>query len=203
MSRGWSYKSGEWNFVCDVCGKKLKAHEGKKRWDGFMVCQEDWEPRQPLDFLRARADKISVPWTRPQPEDQFVVINLTTVASDVIPISEEVITVGQYYRVVGVTDYFTDTDLINGSAINLLTINSNSIDPPSPATEETFTVSESISLSQGFGVSVSDTITLTESIVESEAEFSIDSMALSESVVVLNTTNKLLNAHLYNEVLLG
>tara|TARA_R110000868_G_scaffold289580_2_gene549827 strand:+ start:2257 stop:3912 length:1656 start_codon:yes stop_codon:yes gene_type:complete len=30
-----------------------------------MVCSEDWEQRQPQDFVRAKADKIAVPWSRP------------------------------------------------------------------------------------------------------------------------------------------
>ena len=31
-----------------------------------------WEERQPQDFIRARQDKISVPYTRPRPIDVFV-----------------------------------------------------------------------------------------------------------------------------------
>ena len=59
------YKAGEWNVTCDVCGKKIKAGEAKHRWDGFVVCANDWEERHPQDFVRARQDKISVPFTRP------------------------------------------------------------------------------------------------------------------------------------------
>lgn len=72
MSKGWNYKSGDWLVICDSCSKKIKASKSKERWDGFRVCSECWEPRHPMDFIRARADKISVPFTRPQPEDQFV-----------------------------------------------------------------------------------------------------------------------------------
>jgi len=66
MSNNWNYSSGDWWIDCDVCSKKIKASESKKRWDGYIVCAADWETRQPLDFIRARADKISVPFTRPQ-----------------------------------------------------------------------------------------------------------------------------------------
>lgn len=59
------YVSGQWNVTCDVCSKKIKAHEAKQRWDGFIVCQEDYEQRHPQDFVRARSDKISVPFQRP------------------------------------------------------------------------------------------------------------------------------------------
>lgn len=66
MSRGWNYRAGDWNAVCDSCGGKFKASQMKRRWDGFMVCKDDFEMRHPQDFLKARSDKISVPWSRPQ-----------------------------------------------------------------------------------------------------------------------------------------
>ena len=66
------YISGQFNVICDVCGKKIKAGEAKHRWDGFMVCERDFEYRHPQDFVRARQDKISVPFTRPRPVDVFV-----------------------------------------------------------------------------------------------------------------------------------
>lgn len=66
------YISGEWNLICDVCSKKIKAHEAKQRWDGFIVCHEDFEYRHPQDFVKAHSDKISVPFSRPRPVDLFV-----------------------------------------------------------------------------------------------------------------------------------
>jgi hypothetical protein len=69
------YASGQFNVICDVCGKKIKAHKAKHRWDGFVVCEDDWEERQPQDFVRARQDKISVPFTRPRPVDVFVIVD--------------------------------------------------------------------------------------------------------------------------------
>lgn len=59
--------SGEFNVVCDVCSKKIKAHESRQRWDGFIVCVDDFEPRHEQDFVRARQDKITVPFQRPIP----------------------------------------------------------------------------------------------------------------------------------------
>jgi len=61
------FKSGEWNLTCDVCSKKIKAHEAKHRWDGFIVCKDDWEPRHEQDFVKAKTDKITVPFQRPIP----------------------------------------------------------------------------------------------------------------------------------------
>ncbi len=64
-------RSGEWNTICDVCGWKYKASDLRKRWDGFMVCEPDWEKRHDQDFLRAVEDDQSVPWTRAEGSDSF------------------------------------------------------------------------------------------------------------------------------------
>lgn len=72
MSYKSFYRKGDWNAICDVCGRQYKASELKARWDGFMVCHGDWEPRQPQDFVRGVADTIKVPWSRPEPADYFL-----------------------------------------------------------------------------------------------------------------------------------
>ena len=65
--------SGNWNALCDSCGRKFKASSLRQRWDGLMVCKEDYEVRHPQDFLRVQREQISVPWTRPTPEvDTFL-----------------------------------------------------------------------------------------------------------------------------------
>jgi hypothetical protein len=74
MSRGWNYTPGDWWAICDSCGRKFKASQLKERWDGFMVCKEDWEPRHEQDFVQARADHISVPWAR-HPSATFIVVD--------------------------------------------------------------------------------------------------------------------------------
>ena len=66
------YYSGSWNVICDVCGRQYKAEGLRPRWDGLMVCLEDWEPRQPQDFVRAQADKIAPPWSRSESSDTFI-----------------------------------------------------------------------------------------------------------------------------------
>lgn len=77
-----SYKLGDWNIICDVCGKKVKASTTKRRWDGFIVCPEDYEQRHPLDFIRVRADRQSVPFSRPESEENEVVVYNTNTATD-------------------------------------------------------------------------------------------------------------------------
>lgn len=65
------YIPGEFNVTCDVCSKKIKTHEAKHRWDGLIVCKDDWEPRHEQDFVKAKSDKITVPYTRPIPTEVF------------------------------------------------------------------------------------------------------------------------------------
>jgi len=78
--------SGEWNITCDVCSKKIKAHEAKQRWDGFIVCPDDFEYRHPQDFVKAHTDKITVPFQRPIPSLLFTDVSYVTlyVAEDYI-----------------------------------------------------------------------------------------------------------------------
>ena len=69
-----SYKKGVWDVVCDVCGFKFKSDKLKERWDGLMVCKEDWETRHPQDFLRP-VKESTIPWSRPEPADVYVEID--------------------------------------------------------------------------------------------------------------------------------
>lgn len=65
---------GEWNAICDVCGFKFKSSELRKRWDGYMVCEDDYEQRHPQDLIRVPKERQAIPWARPVPEDVFVVV---------------------------------------------------------------------------------------------------------------------------------
>src|ERR1700688_2469260 len=59
------YASGQWNFVCDLCGKKQKSNRAMFTWNGLYVCKHHKEIRNPQDFLRGVKDDQSVPWSRP------------------------------------------------------------------------------------------------------------------------------------------
>ena len=73
MSSNNYYVSGDWWVTCDVCSTKTKASKSKQRWDGFQVCPTCFEHRQPQDFVKAKTDKISVPFVRPiQTPDYYV-----------------------------------------------------------------------------------------------------------------------------------
>ena len=79
-----SYKSrwsnGNWNVICDVCGREFKDNELQMRWDGLMVCSGDWEPRQPQDFVHGVADKQAPPFTRAEQADVFCFVLQSTTA---------------------------------------------------------------------------------------------------------------------------
>jgi len=77
MSRNY-FKSGDWNVICDRCGFKKKASEVRKTWDGFYVCDEDWETRHIADFIKAPKPIQPLPWTRPEGVDVYVGPTYTT-----------------------------------------------------------------------------------------------------------------------------
>jgi hypothetical protein len=66
------YKHGDFNAICDRCGMKYKGSELKATWDGLMVCDKDWEPRQPQDFVRGVMDSQNTPYSRTEATDTFV-----------------------------------------------------------------------------------------------------------------------------------
>lgn len=65
-------KLGQWNAICDRCGFKFKSGELKKDWQGLMVCNEDFELRNPQDFLRIQPERVVPDWVRPRPPDIFI-----------------------------------------------------------------------------------------------------------------------------------
>lgn len=71
MGRADFWKRGQWLVICDVCGMKYHSADLKERWDGLMVCRQDWNPRQPQDFVRGIPDPQAVPWSRPDVPPPF------------------------------------------------------------------------------------------------------------------------------------
>jgi hypothetical protein len=66
------YGPGSWNVVCYQCGRKFKASQMRKHWQGYWVCPQHWEPRHPQDFVKSVTDNMTPPWTQPMPADVFV-----------------------------------------------------------------------------------------------------------------------------------
>jgi hypothetical protein len=54
------YKSGSHWANCFSCGFNFRKEDLKKTWDNRWVCNEDWEPRQPQDFLRTKKERVGV-----------------------------------------------------------------------------------------------------------------------------------------------
>jgi hypothetical protein len=63
---------GSWNAVCDRCGAKFKQEDLRRDWQGFMLCRDDYETRQPQDFVRGIVDPKPIPWARPKVTPVFV-----------------------------------------------------------------------------------------------------------------------------------
>jgi hypothetical protein len=82
MGRADFYKKGEWLAICDVCGMKYHSNDLKERWDGLMCCRQDWNPRQPQDFVRGIPDPQAIPWSRPDVPPNFVYNPVTWAITD-------------------------------------------------------------------------------------------------------------------------
>ena len=129
------YDKGDWIALCDVCGRKYKASNLKKRWDGLMCCDDDWEIRQPQDFVRGIADTQIAPWLRSEPANSFVAVTqaLLGLFSSVSNATLNVLAIYAPYNL-RITSSVTATldvrllnlpstpESINGSPINTITI---------------------------------------------------------------------------------
>lgn len=60
---------GQWNAICDRCGREYKNVDLRLEWTGLRVCRKCWEPRHPQDFVRGKPDKQAPPWVRPEPPE--------------------------------------------------------------------------------------------------------------------------------------
>lgn len=174
------YKSGEFNVICDVCSKKIKAGESRQRWDGLVVCKDDWETRHSLDFVRAKTDKFTVPFTRPRPADVFVGVTLTAQPNEFLDLQETITTQSDLFRYLGQILYPTDVDVLNGGVLNLLELNHSSIDAPAPVNDELFTLSEAILAIVGKHITISETLSLTENIPLERGKYFVNGFLLNE-----------------------
>lgn len=66
------YVKGTHNVICDRTGFKVKRSQCKYEWNGLLVREEDWEERQPQDFVRGVPDGKPVKDLRPETADVFV-----------------------------------------------------------------------------------------------------------------------------------
>lgn len=65
---------GDFNAQCYQCGFKRKGSMLARNWQGYYVCPEHNEPRQPQDFVRGLPDLQTPPWTQPWPAAIFTYV---------------------------------------------------------------------------------------------------------------------------------
>lgn len=85
MGKADYYRSGEYNFFCDLCGAKTKSSDSMLTWNGLRVCRHHKEVRNPQDFLRGVKDDQSVPWSRPEKVPETFTLSCTLQSSQSVP----------------------------------------------------------------------------------------------------------------------
>lgn len=58
---------GTWAVYCDVCGFRFPSDKLRKRWDGVMACEKDWETRHPQTLIKVRGERAVPTYTRNNP----------------------------------------------------------------------------------------------------------------------------------------
>jgi hypothetical protein len=181
---------GDWNALCDSCGRKFKASSLRTRWDGLIVCKEDWEQRHPQDLLRVQREQISVPWSRPYPaEDTYLPWNYTDFENDALGITEGLAV--NFTKII--RDVYLNSKAVNDNTFNLYALNASSTTSPT----ETFTFTETLlvslarfltdnlSLAETFAKSttkrITETVSIAESLYFSEQEHSVDTLTVAET----------------------
>lgn len=185
MSYKPRWDNGGWNVICDVCGRQFKDSDLQLRWDGFMVCSGDWEPRQPQDFVHGVADIQAPKWARPEQTDYFIPVNYTQQPNEQIDVNEAL--VKAVVKKIGGSN-FDSKSALNGAVLNAL-----GLDATVTATDpERIALVESVLIA--LGRNLSDTVTPTESIAKTVTKRLSDSITISESlqlVEVERTTESL------------
>lgn len=178
---------GDWNALCDSCGRKFKASSLQKRWDGLIVCKEDWEQRHPQDLLRVQREQISVPWSRPYPaQDTYLPWYYTDTETEYLGFVE-VIGKG-FTKRIGAA--YSNSEL-NSASLNFNALNFSGVGDEAISFTEVFLVSlarfltDNLSLAETvaktFTKRITETISVAESLYFAETEHSVDTLSLAES----------------------
>lgn len=72
MGRKLSFRPGSFYRTDDRTGFPRRAEETRQQWNGIIVGENVWEPRQPQDLVRGVKDQQSVPQARPKPPAVFI-----------------------------------------------------------------------------------------------------------------------------------
>lgn len=70
-----AFATGKFSYaLCDFCGQRYPYQVLRKNWRGFMVCPDDYEPKEPQsEPLRFKADAIALRNPRPDRTEPTVV----------------------------------------------------------------------------------------------------------------------------------
>lgn len=72
---------GDWNVACSMCGRKRKASQMVRNWQGMWRCPEHNEPRQPQDFVRATPDVQAVPFAQPETDIDIYICSINGISA--------------------------------------------------------------------------------------------------------------------------
>lgn len=182
---------GNWNALCDSCGRKFKALDLQKRWDGLMVCREDFEQRHPQDLLKVQREKIAVPWSRPYAaEDTYIpetlwtntqdVLGLDeTMAKDVSKVIDDLVPGGGVLNAFPFDENVFNATVASGTPSETILITETLFVTLGREFAESTTSTESTALS--FNKVLSDSLSISEDLYFAEEDHAVDSMTLSES----------------------
>jgi hypothetical protein len=75
MGRIGYFRGGDWNAICDQCGRPFKAsalgRDGQTR-GALRVCSECFDPLHPQELMQPVTDPKPVSWARPWAPAQYV-----------------------------------------------------------------------------------------------------------------------------------
>jgi hypothetical protein len=62
-----AFAQGKYSYgLCDYCGQRYPYNVLQKNWQGFKVCPEDYEPKEPqLEPLKFKGDAVALYEPRP------------------------------------------------------------------------------------------------------------------------------------------
>lgn len=62
-----AFATGKYSYgLCDYCGQRYPYNVLQKNWQGFKVCPEDYEPKEPqLEPLKFNGDAVALYEPRP------------------------------------------------------------------------------------------------------------------------------------------
>jgi len=168
------WASGDWNAVCYECGRKRKASTLKRNWQGYYVCAEHWEPRQPQDFVRSVPDVITPPWAQP-PSDVFKPWNYTPRFLENVNLRGGIAAYMETYA-----DYFAEDYLVNVATPEISLI----FDAQRLFNDSLFVEEELLNIN--FVKSLAEFVTVTETVAFMRKKDVTDTLSLSEAGSIWN-----------------